>query len=96
MRSAVAASGRAMEASARRPSTATPIPSRRDFADAAVRPAAASYNQDLGQFILPYDAVRQAPSPDDSLMDFLESTYDAAADLAQWDRAALERVDRHA
>jgi Family of unknown function (DUF5996) len=63
------------------------------LADAAIRPAAASYRQDLGQFILPYDAVRQAPSPDDCLMEFLRSTYDAAADLAHWDRAALERPD---
>jgi hypothetical protein len=45
----------------------------------------------LGEFILPYDAVRQATSPADLLLDFLESTYAAAADLAKWDRAALER-----
>jgi hypothetical protein len=60
----------------------------------AVRPAAAAYNADLGQFILPYDAVRLAPSPDDDLLQFLGSTYDAAADLAQWDRSALERTTR--
>lgn len=63
------------------------------FAAAAVRPAAAAYNLELGQFILPYEAVRQAPSPDDYLMDFLLSTYAAAADLAAWDRAALERAE---
>jgi len=61
------------------------------FADAPVRPAAAAYNQELGQFILPYDAVREAASPDDCLLDFLQSTYEAAANLAQWDRGALER-----
>ena len=63
------------------------------FADAPIRPAAAAYNRELGQFILPYDAVRQAASPDDFLMEFLCSTYDAAADLGKWDRAALERAE---
>ncbi len=45
----------------------------------------------MGVFILPYDAVRTAASPGDALLGFLRSTYDAAADLAKWDRAALER-----
>jgi len=63
------------------------------FADAPVHPNAAFYDQDLGQFILPYDAVRRASSPDDELMAFLQSTYDAAANLAHWDRRALERPD---
>jgi Family of unknown function (DUF5996) len=63
------------------------------FGSAAVAPSAATYNQDLGQFILPYDAVRQSASPDDDLMAFLQTTYVAAADLAQWERAALERLD---
>jgi hypothetical protein len=63
------------------------------FADAAIRPAAAAYNKDLGQFILPYEAVRAAASPDHELMEFLRSTYSAAADLAHWDRAALERAE---
>jgi hypothetical protein len=62
------------------------------FASAAVGPDAAAYNQELGQFLLPYDAVRQASSPDDYLMEFLRSTYAAAADLGQWDRPALERA----
>lgn len=62
------------------------------FSDASVRPDAAFYDKDLGQFILPYDAVRSAASPDESLMDFLQSTYGAAADRGQWDRAALERA----
>ena len=43
-----------------------------------------------GQFLLPYEAVRTAPDPDRALLDFLQSTYDAAADLGGWDRAALE------
>jgi hypothetical protein len=56
-----------------------------------VRPDAAFYDAELGQFILPYDAVRSASSPDDALTEFLQSTYAATADLAHWDRAALER-----
>ena len=71
-------------------SYAYPQPS--GFADAAIRPAGAFYNADLGEFILPYDAVRQASSPHDMLRDFLESSYAAAADLGKWDRAALERT----
>jgi Family of unknown function (DUF5996) len=44
----------------------------------------------LGEFILPYDSVRNATAPDQALLDFLQSTYDAAADAAKWDRDALE------
>jgi hypothetical protein len=62
------------------------------FADAAITPQGAFYAKDLGEFILPYDAVREAPRPREFLLDFLESTYAAAADLAQWERAALERA----
>jgi hypothetical protein len=58
---------------------------------AAVRPSAASYSQELGEFLLPYDAVRSAADPDAALLDFAQSTYEAAATLAGWDRAALER-----
>ena len=61
------------------------------FAEALVKPEAAYYNRDMGEFVLPYEAVRRAPSPDDALMEFLQSSYEAAADLAKWDRAALER-----
>ncbi len=56
-----------------------------------VQPAAAFYDQKAREFILPYDAVRTAASPDLELMEFLQSTYDAAAGLGRWDRAALER-----
>ncbi len=70
-------------------SYAYPEPS--GFPDAPVTPDQALYNQELGQFLLPYDAVRQAASPDERLLDFLQSTYAAAADLGRWDRAALER-----
>lgn len=62
------------------------------FRQAAVRPAGASYSTDLREFVLPYDAVRTAESPDDVLLEFLETTYRAAADLGRWDRSALERA----
>lgn len=61
------------------------------LADAAIGPAAAHYNRELGEFILPYEAVRTAPAPDAALQTFLETTYAAAASLGDWDRAALER-----
>jgi hypothetical protein len=56
----------------------------------AVRPGAANWSEELSEFVLPYDAVRLAESPENDLMEFLQSTYDAAADLAQWDRKVLE------
>ena len=55
-----------------------------------MRPSAAFYFKDYGQFILPYDAVRTAADPEAPLMEFLQSTYAAAADLGKWDRQALE------
>jgi Family of unknown function (DUF5996) len=60
------------------------------FAEWAVRPDKAYYDHGLGEFILPYAAVRAAADPDDLLMTFFQSTYEAAADLAGWDRARLE------
>jgi hypothetical protein len=60
------------------------------FKDAPVKPAEAYYHQELREFILPYEKVRQAPDPDKAVMDFLQSTYQAAADLAGWDRDNLE------
>jgi hypothetical protein len=63
------------------------------FADARVEPAAAFYSRELGEFVLPYDVVRQAASPDETLIAFLQSTYEAAAERAGWDRASLERAD---
>jgi hypothetical protein len=65
-------------------------PAPEGFAAARVRPAQASFSKELGEFILPYDAVRTAPDPDAALMEFLQSTYEAAADAAKWDRASLE------
>ena len=60
------------------------------FREAAVGPAGAAFNAQLGEFVLPYEAVRTAGDPEAALMSFLTSTYDAAADAAGWDRAALE------
>jgi hypothetical protein len=61
------------------------------FAEATVKPAGALYDKTLGEFLLPYDEVRLSPAPEDTLMQFLESTYEAAADLGKWDRRVLER-----
>jgi Family of unknown function (DUF5996) len=69
-------------------SYAYPVPS--GFSTASVRPDAAFFSEALGEFILPYDAVRTAAEPDQALLDFLQSTYEAAANAAKWDRDALE------
>ncbi len=61
------------------------------FAAASVKPEEAFYSAEFGEFILPYDIVRQSEAPDQTLLDFLQSTYEAAANLAQWDRRSLER-----
>jgi hypothetical protein len=55
-----------------------------------VRPAAGSFSEALGEFVLSYDTVRQATDPDAALLEFLRSTYEAAAIAGGWDRAALE------
>src|SRR5713101_1528088 len=65
-------------------------PAPQGFASAAVRPEQAFFSRELGEFILPYDAVRTSPDPEGELMEFLQSTYEAAAKLGHWDRAALE------
>jgi hypothetical protein len=61
------------------------------FKAASVRPAAARFDETLGEFVLPYQAARAAADPDALLMSFFQSTYEAAADLAAWPRAELER-----
>jgi hypothetical protein len=61
------------------------------FKTAPVRPAAARYGAELGEFLLPYEAVRSSGTPDATLLEFLQSSYEAAADRGAWDRAALER-----
>jgi len=60
------------------------------FSTARVRPEAARFDSSLGEFVLPYDAVRESADPDATLLEFLQSSYEAAADLGGWDRAALE------
>ncbi|MCK0166771.1 DUF5996 family protein [Jannaschia sp. S6380] len=71
-------------------SYAYPTPS--GMSDRPVTPKAAVWNAELGEFLLPYDAVRTADDPAGTLLAFLQSTYDAAADTAGWDRPALERA----
>jgi Family of unknown function (DUF5996) len=61
------------------------------FCERIARPAAAAYNTQLGEFLLMYDDVRASASPREALLGFCQSTYEAAADLAHWDRVALER-----
>ena len=66
-------------------------PAPAGFAEAVVHPAAARYEPTLGEFVLPYAAVRGAPDPSAEVLAFLQSTYAAAADLGRWDRPRLER-----
>jgi len=61
------------------------------FRTAAVEPAEAAWDDDLAEFVLPYEVVRTASDPDAVLLAFLQSTYEAAADAAAWDRPSLER-----
>jgi hypothetical protein len=68
-------------------SYAYPEPKR--FSDSKVKPDAAAYNSQVKEFTLPYDAVRTAQSPDEALLEFAQSTYDAASTLGKWDREAL-------
>jgi hypothetical protein len=69
---------------------ATPEPP--GFAEARVRPESAFYHPQMHEFILMYDDVRQTPSPKATLLDFLQTTYEAGANSAKWNRAELERV----
>lgn len=62
------------------------------FRDADVGPGGAFFSDELSEFVLPYQEVRQASSPDDALLEFLQSTYEAAADLGLWDRSGLDRA----
>lgn len=65
-------------------------PSPEGFGESRARPEAARFDEALGEFVLPYEAVRSSDDPDAALLDFLETTYAAAAGLARWDRAGLE------
>jgi hypothetical protein len=66
------------------------VPEPDGLKDAPVRPEAAYYHRELNEFILPYDAVRTAASPDQAILAFMDSTYDRAATLGRWDPALLE------
>ena len=61
------------------------------FSSSLVRPRNATYHATLHEFVLPYDEVRHAEAPEAALLEFLQSTYDAAADAGAWDRSGLER-----
>ena len=67
-------------------------PAPEGLSSASLRPEKAIWSNELSEFLMYYDDVRTAANPDEALMEFLQSTYDAGADLAKWDRAALERV----
>ncbi len=67
-------------------------PEPQGFKDYPIRPMAAFYSSDMREFILPYNAVRRADNPDEALLEFLQSTYEAAANRGNWDRTALERT----
>jgi hypothetical protein len=67
-----------------------PVPA--ELAQVPIRPHNAFYSPELSQFILLYEEFRQAASPDEVLLEFLHSTYEAGANLAHWDRAALEQT----
>jgi hypothetical protein len=79
------------------PSSNTPIfyayayPEPAGFREAHASPPEGRFDPALGEFVLPYEAVRTAKDPDGDLLAFLQSTYEAAADLGGWPRAALER-----
>jgi hypothetical protein len=66
-------------------------PEPEGFKDSRVQPAEAFYHTDMREFVLPYDVVRTAKSPDQVLLSFVQSTYEAAANLGKWDRTSLER-----
>jgi len=68
---------------------AAPVPE--GLSEAKVRPDGAGWDKALGEFVFKYDAVRALAAPEKAVMEFLESSYGAAADVAKWDRAALER-----
>ena len=67
-------------------------PAPAGFSDAVVSPPQAFFHAGLGEFILPYEAVRSAENPEQTLLSFLRTTYEAAANLAAWDRDSLEWV----
>ena len=79
------------------PGSARPPPDRSDAdpptaeEDPEVSPEDARWDDELGEFVLPYTSVRTAADPDATLLEFLQSTYEAAAECARWDRDLLDR-----
>ena len=69
----------------------TALPEPPGLPTASIRPAPAFYSEELGEFLLRYEDVRSASSPEQALLAFFQSTCEAGATLAQWDREALER-----
>jgi hypothetical protein len=67
------------------------VPRPEGYGEATVLPASAFWHESLGEFVLPYDDLRTSDSPEETLLEFCQSTYEAGAMLAGWDRAALER-----
>jgi hypothetical protein len=67
-------------------------PEPEGFKDFPIKPAEAFYHKQMKEFLLPYDVVRTAKAPDQVLLEFLQTTYEAAATLSHWDRPALERT----
>jgi hypothetical protein len=67
------------------------VPEPAGLKDAPVQPSSAYYHREMGEFVLPYEAVRTAPDPASEIHAFIDSTYEQAATLGGWDRAALER-----
>lgn len=72
------------------------VPQPAGLADATVQPSQAYFHRELSEFILPYEAVQRTASPEQTLQAFLQSTWNQAAELGQWDRAALERQEEPA
>ncbi len=68
-------------------------PEPKGFRTATVSPKGAGYNSELKEFIFPYDEVRQLASPDEALLEFLQSSYEAAAHCGAWNRSELERTE---
>jgi Family of unknown function (DUF5996) len=68
-------------------------PEPKGFSTATVRPGGAGYSSELREFILPYDELRRSSSPDNALLEFLQSSYEAAANFGAWERSELERAE---
>jgi hypothetical protein len=70
------------------------LPPPDGFSEASMRSAAARFPKEMGEWVLPYEAVRKSKDPDAEILGFLQDTYDAAANLGSWDRTALDRTEK--